>query len=32
MDVVDAISQVDRDSRDQPRTPVKTDRIDVAPS
>jgi peptidyl-prolyl cis-trans isomerase B (cyclophilin B) len=30
MDVVDAISQVDRDPRDRPRTPVTTDRIAIA--
>jgi peptidyl-prolyl cis-trans isomerase B (cyclophilin B) len=30
MDVVDAISQVDRDSRDRPQAPVKTDSIAIA--
>jgi peptidyl-prolyl cis-trans isomerase B (cyclophilin B) len=30
MDVVDAISHVDRDSRDRPQTPVTTDRIAIA--
>jgi len=29
MDVVDEISNVDRDSRDQPRTPVTTERISI---
>ncbi len=30
MDVVDAVSRVDRDGRDRPRDPVTTDRVEVA--
>jgi peptidyl-prolyl cis-trans isomerase B (cyclophilin B) len=30
MDVVDAISKVDRDSGDRPREPVTTDRVSLA--